>query len=912
MNRQDWTEIGDLFAAALEQPPGDRARFVLERCGERPDWLEAVNRLLAAERSADSGFLDGLDPGLLVALRADAAAPEQVGAYRLLRQIGTGGMGQVFLAERADGQFEQRTAVKLLKRGMDSDAVLTRFLRERQILAGLDHPHIARLLDGGVADDGRPFFVMELVDGQPITRYCDDRRLTTDQRLALVRTVCLAVEYAHRNLVVHRDLKPSNILVTAEGEPKLLDFGIAKLLSAAEGDAPATTLTRAGGQLLTPEYAAPEQFRGGPVTTSTDVYSLGAVLYELLTGERPFPGSGIEDRLGQVELEPPPMSSRVSGPERRRRLAGDLDVIVAKALRASPERRYPSMEGLREDLRRHQERLPVMARPDTLGYRASRFIRRHRAAVVSAAVIAVLVLLFGLTATLQAVRIRRQSDELAAERDRARREATAAQEVSDFLVGVFQVSDPQIEGLGDSVTARQLLDRGAAQIDAGLADQPELQARLLGVIGRAYTHLLHPEQAEPLLLRGVELWRSVGTRESSGLVAALQQLADTRTRRGDFPGAEQALRQALALPTPNGSRGSVSWPLYVDLATMFHAQGAVERARPAADTALRLYHEHASTPLTTSRSDLARLAQLLTYTKQWDEMEEVYARLVDLEARERGPRSAAVALLYNRWAGGRIIRGNRQAADSLHQTALAIQRELAPRSVATARTLSLIASNALWLGTLDQADSLSQAAIEIYLEKLGEDHPTLSGERARRAEILRHRGRHEDAVELFQLALASYRRSGERSRSLVPGAEWRLAVALRDAGRPAESLTLFRSALAHFEKRYPADFLSTAQLRRDYGTAFVALGRGREAEALLRRAIAVLGKRFGPADYRVDGPRITLGRALTALGRRAEADTLLQGVEARLTQARGPADSLTQRARAARDALRRARSRPPA
>ena len=302
-----------------------------------------------------------------------------IGPYRLVRELGQGGMGVVYLAERADGQFEQRVALKLIKRGMDSDEILRRFLAERQVLARLSHPHIARLLDGGVTAEGQPYFAMEYVDGVPLHHYCEERSLGFEDRLRLFREVCEAVQYAHRSLVVHRDLKPSNILVTSAGETKLVDFGIAKVLYEDVAD---RSVTRTDQRLMTPEYAAPEQVRGEPVTTATDVYALGAILYQLLTGRPPHQFTG-RSRGGAVphHLRGGPRAAE-RGPctrhRRRRRLRGDLDIIVLKALRKDPARRYPSVEALLEDLERHRTGLPVRARPDSVAYRARKFLGRHR------------------------------------------------------------------------------------------------------------------------------------------------------------------------------------------------------------------------------------------------------------------------------------------------------------------------------------------------------------------------------------------------------------------------------------------------------------------------------------------------------------------------------------------------------
>jgi len=529
MNDVDWIFVANLFADALEQPLEARSGWLDARCPGQPAVRAAVDQLLAAEASADPGFMRGLDGESVAAMACVVGTPpDTVGVFRIAAEIGRGGMGEVFLAERADGQFEQRVAVKLLKRGMDSDAILARFLRERQILAGLNHPNIARLLDGGVADDGRPYFVMEYVQGLPITRYCDEHRLSISDRLDLFCTVCRAVDYAHRNLVLHRDLKPSNILVTCDGQPKLLDFGIARLLSSAEGG-DESMLTRFGPRMLTPEYAAPEQFRGGAMMTATDVYSLGAVLFELLSGRRPFHLRRDRETCTErdLEYEPPSIVAAVAASREgdtdgavhaaatakarstdlarlRRQLAGDLEIIVATALRPAVERRYPSIDAIRQDIMRHQQQQPVLARRDTASYRMSRFVRRHVAGVLSASAIALLVLAFGATAIMQANRIRTQAVRLEAERDRARSAADAA---TRRLIarGGYRASDAQRppDGLQSADTLLSLALAVARDIDAGSVATADALVKLAAVVRASGAQ----ERADSLLRSAIEIFR---------------------------------------------------------------------------------------------------------------------------------------------------------------------------------------------------------------------------------------------------------------------------------------------------------------------------------------------------------------------------------------------------------------------
>ncbi|MEW5918709.1 MAG: serine/threonine-protein kinase, partial [Gemmatimonadota bacterium] len=458
LSRERWQRIEGILDEVLELPREARAKFLTQACEGDGQLRAEVERLLLSA-DGESGLLDdSADANAALLLGDEDAARsrmgETVGPYRIVRELARGGMGAVYEAERVDGAFQQRVALKLVRRGMDSEEVQQRFLAERQILARLTHPNIAALLDGGQTDVGQPWFAMELVVGRPITAWCDDRRLGIDARVELVEQVCRAVSYAHRNLVVHRDLKPSNILVTDDGVVKLLDFGIAKLLH--DGTAHGDTVTHLGSRAMTPEYAAPEQVRGEAVTTATDIYALGAVLYEILTGHRahrfrrrsaaevervvceqiPEAPSTVITRTEERELsdgtvetvDPIRVSAARGAPVARLRklLDGDLDTIALKALRKEPDRRYPSADALLDDLLRRRSGLPVLARQDTLGYRARKFVARNRIAV-AAAVVVVLSLGAGLVGTTWQARV-------------ASRQAVRATIVKDFLVGLFNVS----------------------------------------------------------------------------------------------------------------------------------------------------------------------------------------------------------------------------------------------------------------------------------------------------------------------------------------------------------------------------------------------------------------------------------------------------------------------------------------
>ncbi len=433
LSAADRERLAELFGEAVELGHEERGHF-LDKCRLEAEFRAELDSLLAAHNSA-SEQLQRAPAELLADLEAEPGnhLGERVGPYRLLEELGRGGMGVVYLAERADGSFEQQVAVKCINRALVSPALRERFLRERQILARLEHPHIARLLDGGLTAEGSPYFAMELVHGQPLTTYCQARKLTLHARLDLFAQACGAVSHAHTQLVVHRDLKPSNMLVGEDGNLKLLDFGIARLLD--DEGVGASPLTRIGLQPFTPEYAAPEQREGRPATTATDVFSLGVVLAELLTGQRPKPLPE-----GGVCCSPTDGAGR--------RLSRDLVAILDQALAADPAARYPSVEALAEDLRRFRAGLPVRALPATLGYRTGKFVRRHRT-VVAAVAAATLALVVGLVTSLWQARI------AARERDAAERALGRAERVQRFLSDLFEGSNPS-STKGEDLTARQL------------------------------------------------------------------------------------------------------------------------------------------------------------------------------------------------------------------------------------------------------------------------------------------------------------------------------------------------------------------------------------------------------------------------------------------------------------------------
>jgi len=485
----DYGRLKELFFAALELPAVERGPFLEAACGGDADLHARLSGLLEAAREGD-GFLE-VPPGLPPDPSVGLAAGVRLGPWEIVREIGRGGMGAVYEARRAEGDFTRRTAVKVVRPEIATPFFVERFRKERRILAGLDHPHIARLIDAGAASDGLPYVVLEYVEGEPLLDHCAARGLGVAERLRLFRQVCEAVDYAHRSLVVHRDLKPSNILVTADGVPKLLDFGIAKLLEPETGSGPQATMTQL--HLLTPEYASPEQFGGGRITTATDVYSLGVVLYELLTGRRPFHfGTSDSREIARLvgELQPAKPSVRVTRPEPEpsvrvppgtpeklaRRLRGDLDTIVMTAMRKEPERRYASVGALSEDVLRHLEGRPILARKDTLGYRSSRFVRRHRAGVAAGLVVAA-ALGAGFVMTLHQKRVAEF------EKARAERRFNDVRKLAGSFL--FELHDA-IQNLPGSTPARSLIVKRALEYLDSLSAESASDSGLRRELAAAY------------------------------------------------------------------------------------------------------------------------------------------------------------------------------------------------------------------------------------------------------------------------------------------------------------------------------------------------------------------------------------------------------------------------------------------
>jgi serine/threonine-protein kinase len=782
-----WREVERVFAEALELPADQREKFIASALSVDATIRSELVALLAAHQQLDQevpnvDFLARLDAERAAALLEAVSLAEHwegrtLGAYRILREAGRGGMGTVYLAERADDQYRKQVAIKIVRQGLFGERNVHRFLEERQILALLEHPHIARLLDGGVSPEGLPYLVMEYIEGTRIDQYVRERGLTLEPQLALFLQICQAVQLAHGNLVVHRDLKPSNILVTALGETKLLDFGIAKLLTL-EAEAGSTGT---GVRPMTLGYASPEQVRGEAVTIASDIYALGVLLYELLTGVHPYrssdstPAHTLERLILEKDPERP---SAVATGSHARRLRGDLDTIVLTAMHKEPKRRYATAEQLAADVRRYLDRLPITARADTWSYRAQKFVRRHRAGV--AAAFGFIVILIGFSA-VTAASAKRALDE------RAKAEQTAA-----FLSELFTISDPSI-ARGQSITARELLDRGATRIEKELRDQPSVRAQMMSSIGSAYSGLGLYEQAKHLLEGAVSLRRSLQHRARPELAASLYQLAYLLRQQGEFDAAEPLFRESLAI------RRSLFGDKHETVIESLNGLAFLLRGRGDFAASESLYREalsHARVVLDHSDPRLAETIQSLA--------------------------SALFGL------------GKHQEAEPLFHEAVTLQLHfLGPDHPSTLVTRYNEARNFQYMGDFDAAEPYYRDMLKQDPRIYGANHPMFAVDLTAYAEFLLEKGDASRAETYFRQALTIQRKAlparSERTAATLIG----LGRALMDTHRPRDAEPLLREALGIREKKLVASHWQLAESRFALGACLSVLGRFAEAEPLL-------------------------------------------------------------------------------
>ena len=814
-----WNEIDALFDAALDRPPEQRGAFLRERCGADEALFDAVCDLLEASDAAD--FLDTSPAeqhrsAVRNALSdvfnwsPEALEGHRVGPYRLCGELGRGGTGVVYRAEREDGVFDQTVAIKLLAHRATTDGMLHRFEQEQQVLASLRHPHIAQLYTGGLTDDGQPYFVMEYVDGQPLDAYCDRRRLTIHKRLELFVTVVEAVQFAHRNLVVHRDIKPSNILVTRDGLVKLVDFGIAKMV---DDDGPG--LTRTGERWMTPEYAAPEQIRGETITTATDIYQLGVVLYELLTGHRPFRAG--HQSLYEIEKavceEDPTRPSTIFGrslsqrsngasgvasastarrmamPELQKMLSGDLDTIVMTALRKEPQARYASAEAMITDIKRYLNQEPVEARQGTWAYRSRRFVRRHRWSVATGAAFIALLIAFVFVYTYR----------VTAERDRAQREAEKSRQVSQFLVNLFEAGENNASA--DTLTAQDLLNRGLERTEE-LADQPLIQAQMLAAIGRA------------------------------------------QERLGYYAGADSLFQQALALRRQHlaPDHADVGKSLH-DLATLNNNhQRHYWEALPQYRAALSIFRDKLGTDAPQTLETMEGLAKTLRQVNQPDSAEVLIREVLDARIRTQGTDHPRV--WDTRGTLAYILRGIGKLDEAEYLFRLVLEHERTSASTTSETQIAALNNLAYLLvkkEEYNEAEALFREALALHHETYGEAHPrSLMIQSNNLYGALRRQRKYDEAEALLRDHLRIVRTNYPADHWRTGSAHGSLGELLVQREQLEAGVELLRERQRIYTRTLGPDHAWTAGAAVSLGHALAALGRHAAARPLLERGKAVL------------------------------------------------------------------------
>ena len=794
-----WLELSRLLDEALALPLSDREAWLAtlpSSTGDLgPTLRDILSRDAGGETNAFLKTLPKVGPPLAALDRARLHEGATVGPYRLVRQLGSGGMGSVWLAERSDGALNRSVALKLPHQGAYGAQLAERFARERDILAALTHPNIARLYDAGMSDGGQPFLALEYVDGEPLTQYCDRLELELPRRVALFLQVLDAVQYAHARLVVHRDLKPSNILVE-NGEVRLLDFGIAKLI--ADEPVPESDLTQAVGRLLTPDYASPEQIAGAPLTTATDVYSLGVILYELCTGERPYrlrrdSRAALEDAILEAEVVRPSAVCKEPGKATLRRsslirlqrsLRGDLDTIILKALKKNVAERYASVGALADDLRRYLGHEPISARADSALYRLAKFSRRHvrglSAAMVGAATVAGLVAFY--------------TAQLALERDRARVEAHKASSVSNLLTGLLTGADPYYDKREDrNPTVRSILDAGAERVEKELAGEPDVQAEMLTVMGRVYQRLGLHDKAQSLIEKGLSAGRRAFGPEHERVAQSLNELGVLLDEKGEYAAAAQVLEEALAM------RRKLLGPEHPDVAVTL-----VELGRVYSD----LGDDRRAEPL--YRDSLAIRRKVLG-----EDDHETATSLSDL------------ALLAWR-------RGDLAEAESLYRQCLAIYRNTrGDEHPDVATTLSILGSIAAERGDYATAEPMLQQSLAITRKAFGERHPEVAAKLNKVSTVLREQGRYEEAESVSRDAVQMTSAALGDDHPLVALFALNLARAqlLRDEAASAEPE--LRKAVAIRERAFAPGHWRIAEAKSLLGECLTALGRYAEAETVL-------------------------------------------------------------------------------
>lgn len=874
--RARWQQIQSLFDELVDTRESERAAHLARACGDDVELRSSVESLLKSDERRGDLLLNAIGEAAesLLDDQQDRLIGKRIGPYRVVSILGHGGMSIVYRGERDDSQYRQIVAIKVLQHSTVHPRLRSRLHSERHILATLDHPSIARLIDSGELEDGTPYLVMEYVDGESIDVYCDSRTLFVRERLELFIQVCAAVQYAHRNLVVHRDIKPSNIFVTNEAVPKLLDFGIAKLL-APESLSHTLPVTRLQERILTPENAAPEQVLGRPITTATDIYALGVLLYHLLTGRSPYrllsysqlqleraicmddplrPSQMVVAKLsGEKEIDRSRISDRRGlSPQRlRTRLSGDLDSIVSMAMRKEPDRRYPSVEALADDINRHLLGQPVRARQGDWRYNTAKFMRRHLLAVGAVAAVFLGLALFAGVTLWQNHRIEMARDATAQERDRA-------QQVSAFLVDVFSQADP-FNAQGKDATAKDLLDRGAERISGNLSLQPEVRAELLESIGLAYRRQGLSERAIPLFEQAVAIRRQERPLDNSRIAVALANLARALTDAGHLISAQSSLEQAVALSESSGESHAIET---ADILVQF-GNFALE-----------------------AKSDPKRAAEL-------------FGKALNIYRTAPAHQNLQIAAALNGLSTAAVWSDDFALAEHYQREALEIfQATVSRNHPDNAIALATLGYILIQREKYTEAEQVLNEALQIERNVFGADNQRIAAIEGHLGVLYNREGDVPRAIASNQSALKiTSDRLGAGHYMVGYYLEALAALYLKANDLPMAEADV-RKALAIYGESLPARHLYVASARQTLGETLLRRGSLAAAEAELRAAWDMNMGLAGPDSWRTSRSQASLGWALIQRDKASEGEPMLLAARSKLMATVGLRHPATQQATA--------------
>lgn len=835
----NWKKLEELFSKALELDKNERLLFLEKSCGDDKNLLKEVISLLNEDEKIHP-LLDKKASELINAEEKLNFTGQQIGNYKIIEEIASGGMGTVFLAERCDGVFEQKVALKIIKPGLSTIPIIRRFQHERQILANLQHPNIAKLFDGGVTDDKRPFFTMEYVDGIPLDDYCDQQKLNIEKRLKLFIKVCETVQYAHNNLVIHRDLKPSNILIQKDGTIKLLDFGISKVLSAESENHDMPTITQAEINLLTPEYSSPEQIKNINISVSTDVYSLGLILYKLLSGKsahefktRTF--NEFEKVICETNISKPSTvifnsdnkifeNRKIHQQKLRKTLNGDLDNICLMALRKEPERRYASVEMFAYDIQRYLDNLPILARKESFGYSAKKFIIRHKTAVI--ANIALFFIVNGL--------ILFYTIQLKEQRDKANLEAKKAEQVASFLQDLFLVADPN-ESKGETITARELLDRGASKLLIGLDEDIEIKSQLLNTIGKVYTNLGLFTSAEEIFTE-IKENTYLEAIDKETYIETLINLGKTYGFNGKYDLAGDILIKAK-------NEGEKFLPeRHVLIGDLYNSLG------------IHFYH-----------------------TAVFDSASKYYKKAEQNFIANYGSESRQLATILYNFGVIEFEKGNLQISDSLYRKSLEMYIKIKGEIDAeTAMVQNELASVLRHSGKFDEAEKLYKKALETRLKIWGNNHPDVAHTLNHLSRLYYNQEEFEKAEPLVRKSLSIRENLYDETHPEVSASKSSLAGTLMGLKNYEEAEKLYRSAYNASMKKFGKSHPYTPALLSNVGTALMEQKKYNEAEKTMLEALRMFEKltSYRPS-YRA-GRILALADLYNRTSRYSEAEVLLR------------------------------------